>query len=105
MKRVIACTLVCMLSLILSVDGMEYEPAKYERSGSCNVRMLYSVQAICNKHMIIDLQFTQECVYQYHTAQHNFGEEDRETLFFSTDVYWHCESSKDPNILLIRLSI
>ena len=42
-------------------------------------------------------------MYQYDTAQYNFGEEDRETLIFSTDVHWHCESSKDPNIVVIRL--
>ena len=27
--------------------------------------------------------------------QSSFGEEEREKIFFSTDVHWHCESSKD----------
>ena len=46
------------------------------------------------------MQFTQECVYRYSTAQYSFGEEEREKLFFSTDVHWHCESSKGLYIVL-----
>ena len=40
------------------------------------------------------MQFTQGCVYRFSTAQYSFGEEEREKLFFSADVHWHCESSK-----------
>lgn len=34
-------------------------------------------------------------MYKYSTTQYNYGEKEREVLTFSTDVNWHCESSKD----------
>ena len=83
---------------------MEDESTEYKRSGSCNVRSSYThsymlhVLVLC--FMTELLQFTQECVYKYNTAQYSFGEEDRETLIFSTDIYWHCESSKDLYIVV-----
>lgn len=43
----------------------------------------------------IVFQFSQECLYKYRTAQYTLGEKDREKMYLSTDVYWHCESSKD----------
>ena len=33
-------------------------------------------------HIMVRMQFTQECVYKYNTAQYSFGEEEREKLFF-----------------------
>ena len=44
--------------------------------------------------MFFPTQFTEECVYQYTSTQHNYGEEDREVIELSVDVNWHCESSK-----------
>ena len=90
-KRVTACSFVCMLSFMLSVDGMKNDSVVYERSGSCSV---CHIMYLYNDHIMITMQFTQECVYKYNTAQYSFGEEEREKLFFSTDVHWHCESSK-----------
>ena len=50
----------------------------------------------CDSHYVTCyMQFTQECLYKYRTVQHTLGEKDRETISFSTDVHWHCESSKD----------
>ena len=40
------------------------------------------------------MQFFQECLYKYHTVQYTLGEKDREKILLSTDVNWHCESSK-----------
>ena len=89
---------------MLSANGVENEPAdwptEYERAGSCDVRMCYSYTMYIYIHIAMYsmttyvMQFTQECVYRYSTAQYSFGEEEREKLFFSTDVHWHCESSK-----------
>ena len=63
---------------------------------------MYALAIMYNNisHMFYDyfvyiMQFTQECVYQFSTAQYSFDEKEREKIFFSTDVHWHCESSKD----------
>ena len=49
MNSIIACTFVCMLNFILSVNSIENKPAEYERSGSCNVSTAYTVSS--NNHM------------------------------------------------------
>lgn len=68
--------LLCLVTVdaIVTEDEVVTESAaEYKRLGSC--------------------KFTQECLYKYHTVQYTFGEKDREKIYFSTDVYWHCESS------------
>ena len=44
---------------------------------------------------LLQPQFFQECLYKYRTVQYTLGEKDREKIILSTDVNWHCESSKD----------
>ena len=51
------------------------------------------------------MQFTQECVYRFSTAQYSFGEKDREKLLFTTDVHWHCESSKGLYLCTVLVAI
>ena len=44
-------------------------------------------------------------MYKYQAEQSNYGEEEREVLFLSTDVNWHCESSKINSATFVHIAI
>ena len=64
-------------------DSAVYVLARYENS-IMHIKVL-----------LLQIQFTQECLYKYRTVQYTLGEKDREKFIFSTDLNWHCESSKN----------
>ena len=44
-------------------------------------------------------------MYKYQAAQYNYGEKEREVLSLSTDVNWHCESSKIDNVAFMQIHV
>ena len=55
--------------------------------------------------VLLQPQFFQECLYKYHAVQYTLGETDREKILLSTDVNWHCESSKDVSNYILCVTL